>query len=189
MKSRLDCTVVPLQQIDTERQAFQKESGFFFKGIPDFCSSLVAHHIWPCLCFHVENKMWSRCAPKLERIEKPMNLPSPINQFCCRALVCFFGDLLRILPWDSSPFFTSIWGILVFFFPKNRRSKSKRSMVAKLVKMRSLPADCHCFGPSQQWGCCGTTGFTNTTAWRSILVKSLHGHFDPFSMWDVFGSL
>ena len=32
-------------------------------------------------------------------------------------LLCLVGDSVRILPWDSSPFLTAIWGIYVFVFP------------------------------------------------------------------------
>lgn len=148
MNSRLDCTVVPLQHIDTERKAFQKDLNL---------------SLFPP----------GKCAPKLEQFSHHQPI-SFVAELCFVFWWCFTGS-----PMVNQHF--SPHGEYVFLFPTNRTSKSKR--------LRSLPACCYCFRLSQQWGCRGTTGFTNATAWSSILVKSWHGHFDPFSMWDFFGSL
>ena len=46
---------------------------------------------------------------------------------CCCYLLFLEGDFLRILPWDSSPFFTTIWGICSFYTnPPPKRTPPKK---------------------------------------------------------------
>ena len=48
-------------------------------------------------------------------------------------VICF----LRILPWDSSPFFTIIWEICFFFqTSKSRKSKMFSFLVAQLGEIK-----------------------------------------------------
>ena len=46
----------------------------------------------------------------------PGNIKLPFLAFKTVAYVCLLGDFVRILPCESSPFFTTMWGIFLDFF-------------------------------------------------------------------------
>ena len=54
-----------------------------------------------------------------------------------------FGDFLQILPWDSSPFFTTIWGRYLIFFPSTSMVRPEHyAGVASCVSSRGVvPTD------------------------------------------------
>ena len=66
----------------------------------------------------------------------------------------FFGDFLRILPWHSSPFCTTIWGICLIFSNHHQTSKSKWRVFKTLAQVLfAVLLDISCQGFQGSWLC------------------------------------
>ena len=98
--------------------------------------------------------------------------------------VCFFGDSLQILPWDSSPLFPTIWENMFFelflFHPTSRTSKELTSMRI-LLKLRKTQRKRK---PKQDVPSCQTNGSYKINSLVSGTISGVYDKSgDPSTIW------